>query len=92
MPTPDKTVPPKQPGSDEIEEMDDLDLEVTLLSALSSNDMGEPIVELDLKSLSPAEKRTVLALMRQRFGIGNGTTENGNGGTGNPDEEVVSAP
>jgi hypothetical protein len=92
MPTPDETIPPRQMGSDEIEEMDDLDVEVTLLSALSSGDMGEPIVELDLKSLSPAEKRTVLALMRHRFGIGHRTTASSDGGTANPDTEAVSAP
>jgi hypothetical protein len=92
MPTPDETIPLRQPGSDEMEEMDDLDVEVTLLSALSSGDMGEPIVELDLKSLSPAEKRTVLALMRQRFGIGNGTGANGRRDAGNTDEKAVSAP
>jgi len=89
MPTPDETnQKARQPGFDDIDEMDDLDVEVTLLSALSSDDMGEPIVELDLKSLTPAEKRTVLALMRQRFGIGNGN----NGSTGGPSVEAVSAP
>jgi hypothetical protein len=54
--------------------------------------MGEPIVELDLKSLSPAEKRTVLALMRQQFGIGTATSANGRGDAGNTDAKAVSAP
>jgi hypothetical protein len=89
MPTPDETnQKARQPEYDDIDEMDDLDVEVSLLSALSSDDMGEPIVELDLKSLTPAEKRTVLALMRQRFGIGH----RNNGSPDDPSVEAVSAP
>jgi len=51
---------------DDTDEADDVDVEMALLS-LSAQDMGEPTEAVDLSALSDAEKRALLALLRQRL-------------------------
>lgn len=45
---------------------EDLDIEMALL-ALSARDVGEPTEAVDLSSLSPAEKRILLEMLRRRL-------------------------
>ena len=52
-------------GGDADEET--LDMEMTLLALSSSGDVGGPMQDIDLSTLSPEEKRALLAYLRHRF-------------------------
>lgn len=54
------------------DEPDRLDIEVALLAALATRDVGvgEATEAIDLSTLTDTEKQALLALMKQRLGLG----------------------
>lgn len=50
-------------------EPDDLDIEIALLATTAGQDAGEPTETVNLASLTPAEKRALLALLRRSLGL-----------------------
>lgn len=48
---------------------EEIDVEMALLALSASRDVGGPMQDLDLNSLSHAEKRLLLEMMQQRLGV-----------------------
>jgi|GEM_PF-3457561 hypothetical protein len=66
------------PGAGSREEEDEEALEAELmLLALSTGDTGEATQDVDLSTLTPAEKRALLALWREQMGIERDGLEDG---------------
>ena len=76
------TAEPHDLDADDVNDDATLDMEMALF-AMSASDVGGPLQDVDLSSLSAEEKRTLLAYLRQRFnfapdpeelaeGLGNG--------------------
>jgi len=58
-----------QNNSDAEELNEEIDVEMALLALSASRDVGGPMQDLDLNSLSHAEKRLLLEMMQQRLGV-----------------------
>lgn len=71
---------------------EDLDVEMALLAMTAASDMGGPMRELDLNTLSSAEKRLLLAMMRQRFGGEGGGNAVAEADLPSPDYEAEETP
>ena len=55
------------PTGEEAADEDDLDVEMTLLAL--TEDMGGPMEDVDISTLSPAERRTLLQYLQQELGL-----------------------
>ena len=60
------TAEPHDLNTDEINDDATLDMEMALF-AMSASDVGGPLQDIDLSSLSVEEKRALLAYLRHRF-------------------------
>lgn len=57
------------PGAAADTDDEDVDVAMALMALEARGDMGEPTADLDLSSLSDADKRMLLAMLRKRLGL-----------------------
>jgi hypothetical protein len=57
------------PGAAADSDDEDVDVAMALMALEARGDMGEPTADLDLSSLSDADKRMLLAMLRKRLGL-----------------------